>query len=135
MDVQNNERTFSLQKRSERCVCKYCGGHLRVKSVVFNEIVDGRTELYCESCGRIEFGVEPEIYRCAKYYVDELDYNCYQDMDYSETTRQMSIARVSEIMEWVAINISIIGADGFTVPIKLDLNKTSECLHLTDDDL
>lgn len=73
-----------LQKRSARCVCKYCGGPLRVKSIAFNEIVDGCTELYCDKCGRIEYGVEPEIYQNAKYYVDELDYNCYPELDYSE---------------------------------------------------
>lgn len=128
-------RTDMLQQRSERCVCKYCGGRLRVKSISFNEIVDGRTELYCDSCGRIEFGVEPEIYQAAKYYVEEFDYNCYPDLDYTETTKQMSIARVGEIMDWLATNIGIMDEDGFTVPIKMDKNRVSECLHLTDDDL
>lgn len=106
-----------------------------MKSISFNEIVDGRTELYCDSCGRIEFGVEPEIYQAAKYYVEEFDYNCYPDLDYTETTKQMSIARVGEIMDWLATNIGIMDEDGFTVPIKMDKNRVSECLHLTDDDL
>lgn len=124
-----------LQKRGARCVCKYCGGPLRVKSIAFNEIVDGRTELYCDKCGRIEYGVEPEIYQNAKYYIDELDYNCYPELDYSEFTRQMSVARVAEIMDWLATNLGIVGEDGFTVPIKMDPNRVSECLHLTDADL
>lgn len=124
-----------LQKRGARCVCKYCGGPLRVKSIAFNEIVDGRTELYCDKCGRIEYGVEPEIYQNAKYYVDELDYNCYPELDYSELMRQMSVARVAEIMDWLATNLGIVGEDGFTVPIKMDPNRVSECLHLTDADL
>lgn len=124
-----------LQKRSARCVCKYCGGPLRVKSIAFNEIVDGRTELYCDKCGRIEYGVEPEIYQNAKYYVDELDYNCYPELDYSELMRQMSVARVAEIMDWLATNLGIVGEDGFTVPIKMDPNRVNECLHLTDADL
>lgn len=128
-------RTDMLQARSERCVCKYCGGRLRVKSIVFNEIVDGRTELYCDSCGRVEFGVEPEIYQAAKYYVEEFDYNCYPDLDYTETTKQMSIARVAEIMDWLATNLGILGEDGFKVAIQMDKNKVSECLHLTDKDL
>lgn len=135
MSFENESRTDMLQKRSERCVCKYCGGKLRVKSISFNEIVDGRTELYCDKCGRIEFGVEPEIYQNAKYYVDEFDYNCYPDMDYTETTRQMSVARVAEIMDWLVTNIGIVGKDGFSVPIKMDKNRVSECLHLTDSDL
>ena len=135
MSFENESRTDMLQKRSERCVCKYCGGRLRIKSISFNEIVDGRTELYCDKCGRIEFGVEPEIYQNAKYYVDEFDYNCYPDMDYTETTRQMSVARVAEIMDWLVTNIGIIGKDGFSVPIEMDRNRVSECLHLTDSDL
>ncbi len=134
MNTQNTNRTEMLQKRSERCVCKYCGGALRVKSIAFNEIVDGRTELYCDRCGRIEYGVEPEIYQSAKYYVDEFDYNCYPDLDYSETTRQMSIARVAEIMDWLATNLGIVGEEGFTVAIDMDRNRTNECLHLTDAD-
>ncbi|MEF2824740.1 MAG: hypothetical protein U0N74_05615 [Peptococcaceae bacterium] len=129
------KRTSLLQSRSERCVCKYCGGPLRVKSIAFNEIVDARTELYCDQCGRIEFGVEPEIYQCAKYYVDAFDYNCYPDLDFSETTRQMSVARVAEIMEWLVNNLGIVGADGFTVPIDMDKRKIGECLHLLDEDL
>ena len=126
MNTQNTNRTKILQKRRERCVCKYCGSALRVKSIAFNEIVDGRTELYCDKCGRIEYGVEPEIYQSAKYYVDEFDYNCYPDLDYSETTRQMSIARVAEIMDWLVTNLGIVGEEGFTVAIDMDRNRTNE---------
>ena len=130
-----SSRTERLQARSERCVCKYCGGPLRVKSLAFNEIVDGRTELYCDQCGRIEYGVEPEMYQSAQYYVDAFDYNCYPELDASETTRQMSIARVAEIMEWFADHLGIVGETGFTVPIQMDANYARACLHLTDDDL
>lgn len=135
MPNENESRTDMLQKRSERCVCKYCGGKLRIKSISFNEIVDGRTELYCDHCGRIEFGVEPEVYQNAKFFVDEFDYNCYPDMDYTETTRQMSVARVSEIMDWLITNLGLVNEDGFSVPIHMDPNRISECLHLTDSDL
>lgn len=135
MNSKQLSRTDLLQKRSERCVCKYCGGHLKIKSIAFNEIIDGRTELYCDKCARIEFGVEPEIYQNAKFYVEEFDYNCYPDLDYTETTKQMSIARVSEIMDWLVNNLSIVNINGFSVPIKMDKNRASECLHLTDADL
>ena len=135
MNNEKESRTEMLQKRSERCVCKYCGGKLRIKSISFNEIVDGRTELYCDKCGRIEYGVEPEIYQNAKFYVEEFDYNCYPDLDYTEATKQMSIARVAEIMDWLTTNLGIVNADGFSVPIKMDKNRVSECLHLTDSDL
>lgn len=47
----------------------------------------------------------------------------------------MSVARVAEIMDWLATNFGIVGEDGFTVPIKMDPNRVSKCLHLTDADL
>ncbi len=135
MPYDNESRTDMLEKRSARCVCKYCGGKLRIKSISFNEIVDGRTELYCDHCGRIEFGVEPEIYQNAKFFVDEFDYNCYPDMDYTETTKQMSVARVAEIMDWLVTNLGIVNNNGFSVPIHMEHNRVGETLHLTDKDL
>lgn len=135
MPYDNESRTDMLEKRSARCVCKYCGGKLRIKSISFNEIVDGRTELYCDHCGRIEFGVEPEIYQNAKFFVDEFDYNCYPDMDYTETTKQMSVARVAEIMDWLVTNLGIVNNNGFAVPIHMEHNRVGETLHLTDKDL
>ena len=66
---QQESRNERLRGRSKRCVCKYCGGELKIKSIIFNEFIEARSELYCPECDRIEFGVEPEIYQCAKYYV------------------------------------------------------------------
>lgn len=128
-------RAERLQKRAERCVCKYCGGSLEVKSIVFNELIDARIELFCEHCGRIEYGVEKEIYQNAKYFVEEFDYNCFPDLDNTETTKQMSVAKVGEIMNWLVNNLGIVDDDGFCVPIKKDLCMISQCVLLSDEDL
>ena len=130
-----DNRTAMLDKRSERCVCKYCGGRLRIKSIAFNEIVDGRSELYCRACGRIEFGVEPEIYDSARYFVEEFAYNAYPELDDSAATRQMSQARVCDIMNWLVERLGIVDEAGFCVPLRLEAGRLGEWLHLTDGDL
>lgn len=131
----SDKRTERLQKRSKRCVCKYCGGELKIKSIVFNEFIEARSELYCPHCGRIEFGVEPEIYQCAKYYVEEFKYNAYKELDDVALTKQMTIAKVSEIMEWLVKNLGITDNDGFCVPLKKKMHFLGEMSYLTDEDL
>lgn len=128
-------RTAMLEKRSERCVCKYCGGRLRIKSISFNEFVEGRSELFCNHCNRIEFGVEPEIYESAKYFVEEFDYNFYPELDHTAATKQMSIAKVCDIMNWLVERLGIVGDNGFCVPLKFNSDYIGECLHLTDASL
>jgi hypothetical protein len=127
-----NER---LRGRSKRCVCKYCGGELKIKSIIFNEFIEARSELYCPECDRIEFGVEPEIYRCAKYYVEEFKYNAYKELDDAVLTRQMTIAKVCEIMDWVVKNIGVANDNGFQVPLNMKSYLLGETIYLTDDTL
>ena len=40
-----------------------------------------KLEVYCSHCKRIEYGVEPEIYEVAEYFVDELSFDYYKDLD------------------------------------------------------
>ena len=63
---QSERRLEMLKGRTKRCVCRYCGNNLILKKIVFSEHEDSRVEIFCESCDRIEFGVEKEIYlfRC-----------------------------------------------------------------------
>ena len=68
---QAQGRNQMLRKRAKRCVCKYCGGRLRLKQLVFSEYDDARTEIFCRECDRIEFGVEQEIYKSAQYFFGE----------------------------------------------------------------
>lgn len=128
-------RMAVLKKRSARCRCKYCGGALKLKSIAFSEFIDARVELYCGYCDRIEYGVEPEIYQSAQYFVEELGFNCFPDLDDNQVTKEMSQAKVCEIMNWVTKNLGFIGDDGFKVPLEINENIMGECLILKDKDL
>ena len=97
---QAQGRVEMLKGRAKRCVCKYCGGRLRLKRIIFSDHEDARVEIYCDNCERIEYGVEQEIYQSARYFVDELKFNCYPNQDANESTRRMTIAKVCEIMAW-----------------------------------
>ena len=124
-----------LKKRTHRCVCKYCGGKLKLRQIIFSEFEDARTEIFCSDCDRIEFGVEKEIYDSAKYFVENSRFNCYPDLDDSENTKQMTIAKVCEIMSWENQNLGFLNSDGFVVPIHANENFVGECVTLSDDDL
>ena len=79
--------------RSQRCVCKYCGGQLEVRTIVFNEILDARTELFCTHCDRIEYGVEKELYQSACYFVETFDYNCEGLRDHELGSQRSGVHR------------------------------------------
>ena len=128
-------RLSMLKKRVKRCVCKYCGGQLSLRRIIFSDWEDARVEIFCEQCGRIEFGVEPEIYHSACYFVDELVFNCYPDLDDNQQRRQMNIARVCDIMAWENKNLGMLDAEGFTVPIALNTHSLGEWVLLRDEDL
>ncbi len=77
-------RIETLKKRTRRCVCKYCGGALSLRRIIFHDVEDVRVEIYCDNCDRIEFGVEPEIYISACNFVDNLEFDCYEGLDANE---------------------------------------------------
>ena len=135
INFNSQKRLEMLKQRSQRCVCKYCGGALRVRQIVFTEYEDARIELFCKDCDRIEFGVEPEIYENAKFYVEETGFNCFAELDDSDKTRQMTIAKISEILTWENQNIGILTPEGFNVPLNTNQHYVGECITLTDDDL
>lgn len=111
-------RVEELRGRAKRCCCKYCGGQLVLRRIVFSDDEDARIELFCSECDRIEYGVEPEIYNNAAYFVDYLHFNIYPDLDDNEKTRRMNIAKVCEIMSWGDKHLGILTKDGFTVPVQ-----------------
>ena len=129
------KRLALLKKRANRCVCKYCGGSLRLRRIIFSDYEDARIEIFCKDCDRIEFGVEPEIYASAKFFVENGKFNCYPDLDDNEKTKQMTIAKVCEIMTWENQNIGILTPEGFCVPLNMNQHYVGECLTLSDEDL
>ena len=137
MDLSYNAegRLEMLKKRAKRCVCKYCGKPLSLRRIVFSDIDDARVEIFCNSCDRIEFGVEPEIYKSVAYFVDEMGFNYYPDLEENEKTKRMNVAKACEIMAWQCKTLGILDKEGFVVTINANLNIVGECVTLSDEDI
>ena len=132
---KSQKRLDMLKKRTKRCRCKYCGGKLKLRRIIFSEYEEGRIEIFCNSCDRIEYGVEPEIYASALFFVENSGFNCFPDLDNNEKTKQMTISKVCEIMSWQNQNLGIMNANGFCVPLRINENFIGECITLSEDDL
>lgn len=135
LSYKANGRMEMLKSRAKRCVCKYCGNHLSIRHIAFTDIDDARIEIFCKFCNRIEFGVEPEIYQSALYFVDEMEFNYYPDLNKNEKTKRMNVAKVCDIMAWENKMLGILDRDGFTVKIDANPNIIAECVILDDADL
>ena len=135
INYASEKRIVMLKKRTKRCVCKYCGGKLKLKRIIFSQHEEGRIEIFCSDCDRLEFGIEKEIYQSAKYFVENSEFNCYPELEDSAQTKNMSIAKVAEIMAWQDQNLGFLGADGFVVPVQMNDNFIGECITLSEDDL
>lgn len=134
-DFNSDKRVNILKQRTRRCVCRYCGSRLKLKRIVFSDYEDTRVEIFCSNCDRIEFGVEQEIYNSAKYFVENTRFNCFPELDDNERTKEMTIAKVCEIMDWEARNLGIVNEKGFTVELNINENILGKCITLSDDDL
>lgn len=129
------ERVENLKSRTKRCVCKYCGAKLELKRIIYGDIENARIEIFCSECGRIEYGVEQEIYHAAKYFVEDMGFNAYQDLDYNENTKKMNIAKVCEIIAWGLKNLDLMTVDGFKYPVNINSEIDGETLHIDEDKL
>lgn len=101
-----------------------------MKRILFSDIADARVELYCEHCERIEYGIEPEIYKSASNFVDNLNVDFYENLNDNEKKHQMNIAKVAEIMAWGFRNTGLLTENGFTVPLAMPDGMWEECLVL-----
>lgn len=129
------DRIKSLKGRMERCRCKFCGSPLELRRIVFSDYEDARIELFCPECDRIEYGVEPEIYQSAKYFVDTFQFNHFPELSQNEQTHKMNIAKVCDIMSWVCKNLGFAGEDGFVVPVNMQKALLGETLVLSESEL
>ena len=132
---QQQKRRELLKQRSKRCVCKYCGGQLKVRQILFSKYDEARVECFCQNCNRIEFGVEREIYASAKSFVEETGFNCYPDLDDNEKTRQMTISKLCEVITWQNQHIGILTEEGYTIPIKNHGQYAGACMTLSEEEL
>ena len=115
--IVSAERLEEIKNRSKRCVCKYCGGRLRVRMLDFGQIETANLEIFCENCDKIEYGVEPEIYHSAQYAVDILGFTAYQDRADNEQRRRLNIAKVCELLFWHDRELGILDQYGYKVPV------------------
>lgn len=124
-----------LHKRITRCRCKYCGSQLELRKLTYSSFDLAKFEIYCKHCNRIEYGTESEIFAIAEYYVDELGFDYYKDLEGNIRKREMNVAKVSEIIEWGCQNLGLIDDDGFLVPLNPEKAKNGEAISFTDEDL
>ena len=135
MNEAQTSRMEDLKGRAKRCCCKYCGDELTLRRIVYGDVEDARVELFCKHCNRIEYGVEREIYLAAKYFVDEIGFNAFSDLDDNEKTRSKKVAKVCEIIAWGYKNLGHMDRSGFTVPVNVDKTLIGERLILDEADL
>ena len=134
MEEENSQksRIEELKARTKRCCCKYCGGELEVKRIIYSEYENARIEIFCKNCERVEYGVEKEIYQSAEFFVEEMAFNHYPDLDDNQRRKQMNIAKVCEIMAWENRHMGFLDTDGFTVPVKMNPDVIGNCIVLDD---
>lgn len=135
MEVLQEGRIGMLDRRKKRCVCRYCGGALELRRVMFHDIDEARTEIYCQACNKIEFGTESEIYKIAKYFTEEFDFSFQIDDGDDEKNKRYVIAKLCDILAWGLKNLNYMNDEGFLVKPELQLNFLQECLCLKDCDL
>ncbi|MEE0435707.1 MAG: hypothetical protein UDB11_09970 [Peptococcaceae bacterium] len=112
-------------ERSERCVCRMCGGPLEPKIVIYNKYGGSGVELYCSNCRKIEFGTEPEIYRLAKNYVEQVEYDYFTDMEADKRHFQLNVSKVCEVLSWAFRQLEILDSKG--------IHKDCLCNFALDD--
>lgn len=101
-----------VYKRIERCRCKMCGSPLQAKLIIYDRYGGHGQELYCDKCQKIEYGTEPEIYRLARDFVDEFEFNYFTDMEENKRCEQLNVAKLCDIISWVFEEIGLLGEDG-----------------------
>lgn len=133
--LQHGKRLDSLRNRAGRCVCRYCGQSLELRKLTYAAYDEAKIELYCSHCDRIENGVEPEIYKIARYFVEEMQYDHYPWLDFSSRKQQMNTAIISDILTWGFSRTGLLDEDGFQMPIQIDNHLLGEALFISDTTL
>lgn len=131
-EKEQSERLHEVRQRAAHCVCRYCGHPLSLRKITYATYDEAKIELFCEQCNRIEYGVEPEIYKVAEYYVEELGYDHYPNIDNSLQKKRMNIAVICGIIAWGFKNTGLLTKDGFTTELNLDAGILGEATFMSD---
>ena len=134
-DRWTKDRVTLLKERTKRCTCRYCGGDLEVSQIMFFDNRDSRIELFCKDCDRIEFGVEKQIYSIACYFVEEAQFNHYQDLDDNEKAKQMNIAKICDIIAWGCKKLGFLNEDGFDIEVEGHQDLQGKMITLDEEKL
>ena len=101
-----------LYERVERCCCKMCGSPIKPQVIVYDRYGGHGIELYCETCQRIEYGTEPDIYALAKDFVDSFEFNYFPDMEENKYCEQLNVAKICEMFSWVLGELHLLDEHG-----------------------
>jgi len=97
-----------LQDIIESCVCRECGGKLEIHTI------DDRPQPVCWNCQKTWTGIDPEIYKLSKRYVEEQHFHYYKavsphfDKDYE---RDINIGKMCEIIQWLKPHLGALGIE------------------------
>ena len=134
-EMKQEQRLHELKIRLKNCCCRYCGGHLKLKRIFYGNIKEGRIEIFCSECDRIEYGIDKEIYLSAKHYVDEFDFSLYPEQEITQKIYQMSVAKICDIIAWGFKSFHLLDYDGFKVPIDISSKIIGEEIIITNEEL
>ncbi|MED9781305.1 MAG: hypothetical protein UGE23_07915 [Peptococcaceae bacterium] len=135
MAVEKSLRVERLKERAKHCCCRYCGGALHVRQIVFYTQADARIELYCDQCQKIEYGVEKEIYDGAKSLVATTAFNHFPDMEDNEQRLQINIAKVCDLTTWQLKHLGLLTDRGFNVSVHPKSFESDLCTTFDEDSL
>ena len=133
--TEMRSRIKELKSRTARCVCRHCGHSLSLRKITYAAYDEAKIDIFCEYCDRIEFGVEPEIYKIAEYYVDEMQYDHYPELDDSTRKRRMNIAIICDILTWGYKSAGLLNKEGFTVELNHEQEIMGTSLAISDTEL
>lgn len=135
MSHEKSLRVERLKQRAKTCCCRYCGGELNVRQIIFHTQSMARIELYCDQCQKIEYGVEKEIYTSAKAFVEATKFNHYPDLEDNEHRLQMNISKVCNLTSWQLRFLGLTKETGFVVPVQLNESGMEQCTTIDEDSL
>lgn len=99
-------------ERTGHCVCKQCGGKLQAKIIIYNKYGGQGVEMYCSHCERIEYGTETEIYRLAKDFVQNVEFDYFVEMEEGERNYQLNVAKICEVLGWCFRKLELLDEKG-----------------------